>query len=123
MTGNDNVSDSPKVMCEVYESLSRKEKYGIFSRLAVFIGTKSQAWCVRHYRSVFKRALFPEKITSLQKACILRRARELYTPGTTIAQVVNEVQKQFELAFVVDLYCMIHHHLINVKAQVEVKTE
>ena len=73
----------------MYESLSRKEKYGIFSRLAAFMGTKSQAWCVRHYRSVFKRALFQQKISAEEKLLILQRAEELYTPEITVAQIVK----------------------------------
>ena len=105
--------DTDAHLCEIYERLPHKQKYGIFSQLSKAMGTKSQQWCVKHYRTVFRRALYSGKLTAAQKNDILEEAQKLYQNGSRISDIVNDISLRYEGVHSVDIYSVVHTFLVK----------
>ena len=55
-------------ICEIYQDLSRKEKYSIWMHVSRQLQTRSNKWCANHYSKVYKRANFATRMTRQAKA-------------------------------------------------------
>ena len=72
--------------------MTRKAKYGTFSKVAKLMVSRDSRWCVKHYREVFKRVLFTEKLDHNVRRNIIERVIQFQSAGFDFSSIVKYIQ-------------------------------
>ena len=71
--------------------------------------SRDSRWCVKHYREVFKRALFTQKLDYNVRKNIMERVIQLQAAGFDYSRIVKYIQQEHSQIFEIDIYSCVHH--------------